>query len=46
MSRLLDDEIDVCNLLFSALSIPNLDVSVVTPVIAIELSANEEHGRF
>ena len=46
MSRLLDDEIDLCNLLFSALSMPNLDASVVTPVTAIELSANEEYGRF
>ena len=35
-----------CDLLFSALSTPNLDASVVTPVIAIELSANEEYGRF
>ena len=46
ISRLLDDEVDLCNLLSSLLSIPNLDVSAVTPVIAMELSVNEEYGGF
>ena len=32
VSRFLDDDVDLCDIILSVLNIPNLDGSIVTPV--------------